>query len=101
MLYNKWLVKGLLWQVFIRVYKLESGDTVSHVGIFDPALWTVTPLTFSLFYSPPFLWVNKYTVYTYTVCKGGVYGVIGGEGPQTDKYQPQSSFTGQFLDNDI
>ncbi len=29
--------------------------------------------------------MNKYTVYTYTVCKGREYGVIGGRGPQTDK----------------
>ncbi len=27
---------------------LLTEDTVSHVGIFDPALWTVTPLSFSL-----------------------------------------------------
>jgi hypothetical protein len=27
---------------------LQTGDTVSHVGIFDPALQTVAPLTFSL-----------------------------------------------------
>ncbi len=56
---------------------LLAGDTVSNVGIFDPALWTVDPLTFSLVHSPLFH-VYKYTVYTYTVCKwGGVgYGVL-------------------------
>jgi hypothetical protein len=30
----KMTCKGTLWQVFIRVYRL---DTFSHVGIFDPA----------------------------------------------------------------
>jgi hypothetical protein len=39
---------------------------------FDPALWTVSPLTFSLVSStpPPLPCVNKYTVYMYTVYKG-------------------------------
>jgi hypothetical protein len=32
--------------MFIR--SLQTGEEVSHVGIFDPALWTVAPLTFSL-----------------------------------------------------
>jgi hypothetical protein len=44
---------------------------------FRPALRTIAPLTFSLVSSLP----PKYTVHTYTVCKGGGgYGVIGGEG---------------------
>ncbi len=30
-----------------------SGDTVSHVGISDPVLWTVAPLTFFLVSTPP------------------------------------------------
>ncbi len=43
------------------------------------------PLTFSLVSSPPpplpLPCVNKQTVYSYTVCRGGgEYGVIGGEG---------------------
>jgi hypothetical protein len=42
--------------------------------------------------------VNKYTVYTYTVCEGGG---VWGSGPQTDKHLPQSPFTGQLLDDDI
>ncbi len=33
---------------------LSTGDTVSHVGIFDPALWTVAPVTFSLVHLSPF-----------------------------------------------
>ncbi len=45
----------------------------------------------------PFPCVNKYTVYTYTVCKGGgEYGVIGGRGPLTDK-TPVAKFN--FFDN--
>ncbi len=40
--------------------------------------------------------VNKYTVYTYTVCNGG--GGVGGSGPQTEKHHlPQSPFTGKFF----
>ncbi len=27
---------------------LQTGGTVSHAGIFDPALWTVAPVIFSL-----------------------------------------------------
>ncbi len=38
--------------VFNRVYRLESGDTASHVGIFNQALWTINPLAFSLVHLP-------------------------------------------------
>ncbi len=31
---------------------LWTSDAVSYVGIFDPALWTVAPLTLSLVSSP-------------------------------------------------
>ncbi len=83
--------KGTLRQ---GVYQnLYTGEAVSHIGIFDPAVWTVALLTFSLVQLPPLPCVNKYTVYTYTVCKGGEWG----SGPQTDKQLPQSSFTGQFF----
>ncbi len=45
---------------------------------FRPALWSMAPLTFFLVYS--------------------VYGVMGGEWPQTDKHMcRQVPFTGQFL----
>jgi hypothetical protein len=44
--------------------------------------------TFSLFNT------CKYTVYTYTVCKGGVWG-SGTQ--QTDKHLPQSPFTGKYF----
>jgi hypothetical protein len=80
--------------VFTRVYRLEMADflcTVSHIGIFDPALLTVALLTFSLVQlSHPLTYVNKYTV-----SKGGrgVWGHIG----QIDKHLPQSPFTGEFF----
>ncbi len=47
--------------------------------IFNPALGTVAPLTFSqVQLSSPLLCVNKYTGYMYTLCKGGgAYGVLG------------------------
>ncbi len=32
----------------------QTGDAVSHVGIFDPSLRTVAPLTFSLVQYPPY-----------------------------------------------
>jgi hypothetical protein len=44
---------------------LYTGDTVSPVGIFDPALWTVSPVPFYLVQlspSPPFP-VSKYSLY--------------------------------------
>ncbi len=73
---KKLTCKGTLRQVFIRVYRLE----IQYVMLifFDPALWTVAPLSFSLVPQSPFACVNKYTVYTCTVCKGGgEHGVLG------------------------
>jgi hypothetical protein len=82
-----------LRQVFLRVYRLEIASflcTSSHVGIFNPALGSVLScvalLPFSLVQlslSSPIACVNKYTVYTYTVCKGG--GGVWRSGPRTDK----------------
>ncbi len=48
---KNWPVKGLHGRCF-----LEFIDTVSHVRIFDSALWTIAlaPLTFSLVYLPTF-----------------------------------------------
>jgi hypothetical protein len=50
-------------------------------SIFDPALWTVPPLTFSpiqLPYPPFPVWISIHTVYTYKVCLGGGgYGILG------------------------
>jgi hypothetical protein len=77
---------GTLRQQYIRVYRLEIH--FSHVGIFDPGLWTVAPLTFSLVLSPPppfHVWIS--TVHVHIQC------VTGGGGYQTDKHLPQSPFS--------
>jgi hypothetical protein len=52
---KKLTFKGTLQQVYI----IDIKDTVSHVGIFDPALWTVDPQTFSLVQLSPVPCVNK------------------------------------------
>jgi hypothetical protein len=51
-------------------------------------------LSGSILPPPPLPSVNKNTVYTYTVCKGGG---VKGSGPQADKHLPQSPFTGKFF----
>jgi hypothetical protein len=60
----------------------------------------VAHLTFSIVSSnapPPLPYVNKYPIYTYTVCRVGGYGVKGGE--WTDKHLPQCPFIDHlFLD---
>jgi len=65
--------KGTLWQV----YRLEVQS--SQVGCFDPALWTVSPLTFSLvqLYPPPLfpLWIN--ILYTHIQFERGGDEVLG------------------------
>ncbi len=67
---KKLTCKGTLRQLFIRVYRLDTGDTVSHVGIFDPALWTVAALTF---FPPPLSTTSlcQSTLYTDSVWLGG------------------------------
>ncbi len=93
--------KGTLRQVFIIVYRLLTGDTCSHVGIFDPALWTVAPLAFALvqLFPPPCPCVNKHTVYTYSIeC---VRGRLWGSGPQTDKTPAAKSIYRSILLGDI
>ncbi len=67
-----------------KIDLLRDFATVSHVGISDSALWSVVPL--------PSPCVNMYTVYTYTMCGGGVWG----SGPQRDKHLQQSPLKGQF-----
>jgi hypothetical protein len=56
-------------------------DAVSHVGIFDPALRTVAPLTFSLVQPPP-LSVSKYSIYEHCVAGRG-RGVLSPGGDYT------------------
>jgi hypothetical protein len=64
---KKLACKGTLRQVFIRVYRLEIQ---SNVGIFDPTLCTLSPLTFSLVLPPPFP-VSKYRIYRQCVAGRG------------------------------
>ncbi len=88
---KKFTCKDTLRQVFIRVYRLEI-----HSGmlVFSTQLCELLPLyLLSGSTPPPPACVNKYTLYTYTVCKGGG---IWGSGPQTDKHLPRSPFTGQL-----
>jgi hypothetical protein len=58
--------KCRLYWCFIE---LSIGDTVSHVGIFDPGLGTVVPLPFSLVHLPPSQ--SRSTVRTDSVWLGG------------------------------
>ncbi len=55
----------------------ETGDTVSHVGIFEPALWTAAPLTFSLVHislPPSFpVWVSIQYTCIQCVRRGGIW----------------------------
>jgi hypothetical protein len=60
--------KGTLQQVFIRVYRLT--------GIFDPALWIIAPLTFSLVHLPPSLFQSTVYTRTYSVWLGGGGGIV-------------------------
>jgi hypothetical protein len=73
--------RGTLRQVFISVYRLEIQSVML---VFSTQLWELLPLWFNS--PPPPPCVNRYTVYTYTVCKGGGWG----SGPQTDKHLPQN-----------
>ncbi len=75
-------VNGTLRKVFIRVYRLEIANflrTFNHVGIFDPALWSVlspvAPLPFSLAQLSPLPCVKKYLVRIQCVIVGGGRGM--------------------------
>jgi hypothetical protein len=70
---NKLTCEGTLRQVFIRVYRLECGDTVSHVGIFDLLVNCCSSALLFVSTPPPLPCLNKYTVYTYTVSQGGMW----------------------------
>ncbi len=67
------------------VYGLERQSVMS---VFSTGFVNYhAPLTFSLVSSPPspLPCVNKYTVYTFIVCKGGSMRSYEGRGPQPDK----------------
>ncbi len=75
----------LLRDLAAGIYQsLKTGDIVSFVGIFYPALWTVAILTYSLIYSPP----SPPSLSEQCVGGGGVWA----SGPQTEKNLPQSPF---------
>ncbi len=76
---KKLTCQGTLRQVFIRVYILEIQSVIC--WYFRPNFVNCCPsnlLTGSTSPPSPLPCVNKYTVYTYTMCKGGGrYGVLG------------------------
>jgi hypothetical protein len=56
----------------LNYWPLPDPPNFSLPSTFKPSLWFNSPLP------SPLLCVNKYTLYTYTVCKGGgEYGVLG------------------------
>ncbi len=81
--------KGTLRKMFIKVHGLIR------CWYFRPSFVNCCPsnLLSGSTVPPPLSCMNKYTVYTYTVCKGGGRG----SRPQTDNHLPQSPFTGQFF----
>ncbi len=72
--------------VFNRVYRLEI---LSVMLVFSTSFVNYCPSNLLSGWLPlppsPLPCVNKYTVYAYSVCKRGKYGVIGERRPQTDK----------------
>ncbi len=65
--------KGTLRKMFIRVYRLEVQSVML---VFSNQLCELLPynLLSGSIIPPPLPCVNKFTVYTYTVCKGGIKG---------------------------
>ncbi len=96
----------LYWCLICRVYRLENGDTVSHVGIFDPSYKLP-----SLQFTPPppsplrlcgeHIHVQEYVYLTrfrtYKIVPPPQTKTWEGRGPQIDKQLPPSTFTGKFL----
>jgi hypothetical protein len=71
---KKFTCKGTLRQVFIRVYRLEIQSVM--LVFFRPSFVNCCSSNLLSGSTMPLPCVNKYTVYTYTVCKGGC-GVLG------------------------
>ncbi len=106
--------KKLTCKGTLRQMLSEFIETFSHVGIFDPALWTNA---ISLLYINIQCVVGMVygVLLETTVYSAGVYHSVsdqiqklqnyyttpnenlGGEGSQTDKHLPQSPFTGKFF----
>ncbi len=82
--------------VFSRVYrrKIRSVMLAFSTGFLN---YCPSNLFSGWLSSSPLPYVNKYTVYTYTGCKGGVWGHRRRGGLIQIKNLPQSSFTGQFF----
>ncbi len=59
----------LYWRLMVFI----DGDTVSHAGIFDPALLTFAPLTFSLLFTSP---TSPFPKLKYSVWLGGDRGCL-------------------------
>ncbi len=69
---KKFTCKGTWRQVLIRVYRQETQSVMLDFWYFDPALWTIAPLTFSLIHLPPSPFpVSKYMYTVYRQCVSG------------------------------
>jgi hypothetical protein len=94
---TKFTCKGTLRQVFIRVYSLEIQSVIL---LFRPSFVNCCPSPLLWFNSPRYTptCVNKYTVYTYTVCRGGDMDFW-----PSDRYTPaaKSLYRTIFLDDNI
>jgi hypothetical protein len=86
--------------MFNRDYRLGIQSVML---VFSTGFVNLRPLTFSLISSTTLPCVNKYTVYTYTMCKGRSMGSKEGRGSQTDKTPAAKSLYRSiiFLDNDF
>ncbi len=75
---------NLIYRFYGCLIESEEEEDSQSCWYFQPASWTIAPLTFSLVSSPPLpVWIS--ILYTSIQCVRGEYGVIGGEGPPTDK----------------
>ncbi len=76
--YKKWSLKGLCGRCLLEFIDWRYSQSYWY---FRPSFVNCCPSNFlsgsTLLPPSPLPCVNKYTVYTYTVCKGGRYGVLG------------------------
>ncbi len=63
-----------LRQVFIRFFRLEIRQSCWYFRFSFVNCCPSNLLYGSTFPFPPLLFVNNFTVYTYTMCKGGIWG---------------------------
>ncbi len=88
---KKMTFEWTLRQVLFRVYLLEIQSVMMVLS--RPSFVNCCPSNLLSGSTLPLPCVNKYTVYTCTVCKGGG---VWSSWPLTDKRLPQSPFIGQF-----